>query len=105
MDISVYNYLTASVCSERTLILVSLKYQTGSIHDCKHMIGFIHWHAFPRSLKFLNLICQINRFNYYKVNLNSDNQIYMSTFHHQRGDFFRTVMTQYCSRWNTTRWL
>ena len=56
------NYLTASVCSERTLILVSLKYQTGSIHDCKYMIGFIHWHGFPRSLKLLNLICQINRF-------------------------------------------
>ena len=23
----------------------------------------------------------------------------MSNFHHQPGDFFRTVMTQYCSRW------
>ena len=25
----------------------------------------------------------------------------MSNFHHQPGDFFRTVMTQYCSRWIT----
>ena len=29
----------------------------------------------------------------HKVNLNSDNQIYMSNFHHQKGDFFRTVIT------------
>ena len=28
----------------------------------------------------------------------------MSNFHHQPGDFFRTVMTQYCSRWITARW-
>ena len=25
----------------------------------------------------------------------------MSNFHHQPGDFFRTVMTQYCSKWTT----
>ena len=43
------NYLTASVCSERNLILVPLKYQTDSIHDCKPTIGFLHWHAFPQS--------------------------------------------------------
>ena len=42
------NYLTASVCSERNLILVPLKYQTDSIHDCKPTIVFLHWHAFPQ---------------------------------------------------------
>ena len=34
------NYLTASVCSERNLILVPLKYQTDSTHDCKPTIVF-----------------------------------------------------------------
>ena len=34
---------------ERNLILLPLKYQTDSIHDCKPTIVFLHWHAFPQS--------------------------------------------------------
>ena len=41
------NYLTASVCSERNLILVSLKYQTDSIHDCKPTIVFFTLACIP----------------------------------------------------------
>ena len=55
-------------------------------------------------LPFLKRFICLVEVHYHKVNLNSDNQIYMSNFHHQPGDFFRTVMAQYCSRWITARW-
>ena len=66
------NYLSASVCSERNLILVPLKYKTDSIHDCKPTI-FFYTGMHSLNLKWLNLICQINRFK--PVTLESKNRM------------------------------